>query len=102
ERRPRDAERRGGRRRHRERPATPVAGQPAGEGATAAGADGQAVAADATPPADGERKERHGRPRHRRRDRGPRKDAEGKAVEGQPVEAKSSESKSDESKAGEE
>ena len=33
--------------------------------------DGQAVAADATPPADGERKERHGRPRHRRRDRGP-------------------------------
>ena len=99
ERRPRDAERRGSRRRHHERPATPAEGQPAGE-TPAAAADGQAVAADATPPADGERKERHGRPRHRRRDRGPRKDADGKVVEGQAVEAKSSESKSDESKAG--
>jgi ATP-dependent RNA helicase SUPV3L1/SUV3 len=101
ERRPRDAERRGSRRRH-ERPATPAEGQPAGEGAATAAADGQAVAADATPPADGERKERHGRPRHRRRDRGPRKDADGKVVEGQAVEAKSDESKPDESKAGEE
>ena len=95
ERRPRDAERRGGRRRHHERPATPAEGQPAGE-VPAATADGQTVAADATPPADGERKERHGRPRHRRRDRGPRKDADGKPAEGQAVEAKS-----DESKAGE-
>jgi ATP-dependent RNA helicase SUPV3L1/SUV3 len=92
ERRPRDAERRGGRRRH-ERPATPAEGQTTGEGATAAAVDGQAVAADATPPADGERKERHGRPRHRRRDRGPRKDADGKVAEGQTVEAKSNESK---------
>jgi ATP-dependent RNA helicase SUPV3L1/SUV3 len=99
ERRPRDAERRGSRRRHHERPATPAEGQSAGE-TPAAAADGQAVAADATPPTDGERNERHGRPRHRRRDRGPRKDADGKAVEGQAVEAKSNESKSDESKAG--
>jgi ATP-dependent RNA helicase SUPV3L1/SUV3 len=99
ERRPRDAERRGSRRRHHERPAMPAEGQPAGE-TPAAAADGQTVAADATPPTDGERKERHGRPRHRRRDRGPRKDADGKVVEGQAVEAKSSESKSDESKAG--
>ena len=101
ERRPRDAERRGGRRRH-ERPATPAEGQPAVEGATTVGADGQPVPADATPPADGERKERHGRPRHRRRDRGPRKDADGKPAEGQAIEAKSSESKPDENKAGEE
>jgi ATP-dependent RNA helicase SUPV3L1/SUV3 len=96
ERRPRDAERRSGRRRLHERPAMPAEGQPAGEGVAAAGADGQAVA-DATPPADGERKERHGHPRHRRRDRGPRKDADGQAVE-----AKSNEAKSDEGKAGEE
>ena len=53
-----------------------------------AAADGQAVAADATPPADGERKERHGRPRHRRRNRGERKDGDGKVVEGAAVEAK--------------
>ncbi len=92
ERRPRDAERRGGRRRHHERPATQAEGQPASE-ASVATADGQAVAADATPPADGERKERQGRPRHRRRDRGPRKDADGKVAEGQTVEAKSNESK---------
>jgi len=87
ERRPRDNERRG-RRRHHERQATPAEGQPAGEAPAVAAADGQAVAADATPPADGERKERRGRPRHRRRDRGERKDGEGKVVEGKPVEAK--------------
>src|SRR4051812_19927385 len=102
ERRPRDAERRGGRRRRHEQPATPAEGQPAAEGSAAAGADGQAVAADATPPGDGERNERHGRPRHRRRDRGPRKDADGKLAEGQAVEAKSNERKPDEGKAGDE
>jgi ATP-dependent RNA helicase SUPV3L1/SUV3 len=102
ERRPRDAERRRGRRRRHERPATPAEGQPAAEGSAAAGADGQAVAADATPPGDGERKERHGRPRHRRRDRGPRKDVDGKPAEGQAVEARSNERKPDESKAGDE
>jgi ATP-dependent RNA helicase SUPV3L1/SUV3 len=96
ERRPRDAERRGSRRRHHDRPATAAEGQPAVEGAPAAGTDGQAVAADATPPVDGERKERHGRPRHRRRDRGPRKDADGKSAEGQTVEARSNESKASE------
>jgi ATP-dependent RNA helicase SUPV3L1/SUV3 len=95
ERRPRDAERRGSRRRHHERPATPAEGQPAGEGAPA-GTDGQAVAADATPPVEGERKERQGRPRHRRRDRGPRKDADGKSAEGPTVEARSNENKAGE------
>jgi ATP-dependent RNA helicase SUPV3L1/SUV3 len=88
ERRPRDAERRG-RRRH-ERAAVPAESQPAGE-TPAVAADGQT--ADATPPADGERKERHGRPRHRRRDRGPRKDADGKVIEGQAAETKSGEAK---------
>src|SRR6185295_19091417 len=95
ERRPRDAERRGSRRRHHERPATPAEGQPAGEGAPA-GTDGQAVAADATPPVEGERKERHGRPRHRRRDRGPRKDADSKSAEGPTIEARSNENKAGE------
>src|SRR4051812_8011176 len=95
ERRARDAERRGSRRRHHERPATPAEGQPAGEGAPA-GTDGQAVAADATPPVEGERKERHGRPRHRRRDRGPRKDADSKSAEGPTIEARSNENKADE------
>jgi hypothetical protein len=41
-----------------------------------------------------------GRPRHRRRDRGPRKDADGKSVEGQAVEAKSAKASLTESKAG--
>ena len=68
ERKPREGERRQ-RRRRPERPAAAADGaQPvtAGEGAAAPTAEGQT--ADATPPADGERRERHGRPRHRRRD----------------------------------
>jgi ATP-dependent RNA helicase SUPV3L1/SUV3 len=87
ERRPREAERRG-RRRHHDRPAAPAEGKPAGEAPAVAAADGQAVAADATPPAEGERKPRHGRPRHRRRDHGERKDGEGKVVEAKASEAK--------------
>ncbi len=87
ERRPRDGERRG--RRRPERSGAKPEGQPAGEAPAVAAADGQAVATgDATPPADGERKEHHGRPRHRRRHRGERKDGEAKVVEGAVVEAK--------------
>jgi ATP-dependent RNA helicase SUPV3L1/SUV3 len=86
ERRPGEGERRG-RRRH-ERAVTKPEGQPAGEAPAVAAADGQAGAiGDATPPAEGERKERHGRPRHRRRNRGERKDGDGKPVEGAVVEA---------------
>ena len=77
QRRPREGEQRN-RRRRPERSGAKLEGQPAGETPVVA-ADGQA--ADATPPADGERKERHGRPRHRRRDHGERKDGEGKPVE---------------------
>jgi ATP-dependent RNA helicase SUPV3L1/SUV3 len=61
----------------------------------AASPDGQVVAADATPPSDGERKEHHGRPRHRRRNRGERKDGESKIVEGAAVEAKAAEPRPD-------
>ena len=53
ERRPRDAQHRG-RRRH-DRPGATPEGQPAGEAPAVAAADGQPVA-DASPPADGERR----------------------------------------------
>lgn len=87
ERRPREGEQRGRRRRHERSGAKPE-GQAAGETPAVAATDGQAVAADATSLADGERKERHGRPRHRRRDRGERKDGEGKVAEGAVAETK--------------
>lgn len=85
-RRPREGEQRGRRRRH-ERPGSKPEGQSTGEAPAVVAADGQAVVADATPPADGEFKKRQGRPRHRRRDRGERKDGEGKPVEAKPAEA---------------
>ncbi len=84
QRRPREGERRGGRRRH-ERQGSKPEGQSAGETPVVVGADGQPVAADATPPADGERKERHGRPRRRRHDRGERKEGESKPAEANAV-----------------
>ena len=84
ERRPRDTQHRG-RRRH-DRPGAKPEGQPAGEAPAAVTADGQPVAADAAPPAEGERRERQGRPRHRRRDRG--RDGQSKPAEGQVVESK--------------
>ncbi|MEA2979123.1 MAG: ATP-dependent helicase, partial [Alphaproteobacteria bacterium] len=86
ERRPREGERPGRRRRHERAGAKPEV-QPAGEAPGVAAVEGQAVAADSAQLSEGERKERHGRPRHRRRDRGERKDGGDKGVEGTAAEA---------------
>ncbi len=69
----REAEKHGGRR-HRRHDAAKTEGQPAADGAVAAA---PAEGANATPSADGERKDDHGRGRHRRHDRNrDRKDGE--------------------------
>jgi ATP-dependent RNA helicase SUPV3L1/SUV3 len=73
----REAEKHGGGRRHRRPEAAKTDGQPTADGAVAA-APAEGAAADATPGSEGERKERHGRSRHRRHGGGERKDGEGR------------------------
>ena len=84
----REAQRQGRRRERDTQKADAPKPEAAPAGDTQVATEPAVAAADASPPADGERTERHGRPRHRRHERGERKFGEGPGQKEQKEEGK--------------